>query len=103
MSKPGERPSWYESRLARLLGALTTGCTLAYLPRITSNLSESGIVGSLKFAIQCLMLPGAAVSLIASRNAHDVNIWVIEATDVVFYSGLLYAGLTARARRKDRL
>lgn len=85
---------------SRLIGALVIGASLAFFPRLTSNLPEHGIAGSLKFGIQCLMLPGAAIGMIVSRNAHDISIFVVEIVNVLFYSGLLYAFFTAWSRRK---
>jgi Flp pilus assembly protein TadB len=67
---------------------------------MTSDLPESGILGSLKWGITCLGAPGVVVSLVMAGNVHFVTLWVINAVNVVVYSGLVYFLLTLRARRK---
>jgi hypothetical protein len=57
---------------------------------------DHGAMGSLKFAIQCLMLPGAAVAMVVARNVHGTSIWVIEGVNVVVYFVLLYFLLGAK-------
>jgi hypothetical protein len=87
---------------ARLLGALAIGGTVAFLPRMTSNLPESGIVGSLRLGIECLALPGALIGLIAYHNVHAMSIWIVEATNVILYSGLFYFLLATWAKHETK-
>jgi hypothetical protein len=86
--------------LGRVIGALAIGCVIALLPRLTSNLRESGVVGTIKLAVEGMQLPGAAIGLIVYRNVHAIHLWVVEATNVIFYSGLVYFLLAMWAKQK---
>jgi hypothetical protein len=85
--------------LVRLFGVLILACTAAFLPKVTSNLSESGIEGTIKIVIECAQLPGALVGLIIFRNVHGISLWLVEVTNVIFYSGLFYFLLRAWEHR----
>ena len=87
---------------ARVLSAIFIGCTLGFLPMFTVNLSEHGIVGLLKFGIQGLTLPAAAVGLILTRNVHGIPRFSVEIGNSVLYSWLLYVLLKARSRQKAK-
>jgi hypothetical protein len=86
-------------RFGRLFRALATGSLVAFLPQITANFPESRWRGSIKTAIQFLMLPGAAVALLFDRNVHGIQIWLVEGIDVVFYSALAYFLMVRFVRR----
>jgi|SRR4051812_29035513 hypothetical protein len=102
MSEPVRQNHLSNLELRRALVALVVGWTLAMLPRFTSDLNEYGVVGLLKLGIQCLMLPGAVLGMLVAGNIHGVSILLVETTNAVFYSGLLYALLTALRRRKAK-
>ena len=49
------------------------------------------------------MLPGAFVGLIiAAGGVHDVNPWVVDTANVVFYSALWYFLFTHFAKTKSK-
>jgi hypothetical protein len=72
------------------------------MPRVTLNFPESGVMGTIKLAVQCVQLPGAALGLIVFRNVHGISLWVVEATDVIFYSGLLYFLFATWAKHRTK-
>ena len=76
--------------IARLLLAIVLGCVLTILPNVTANWRESGAGGLLKGTFQWLLMPGFAAAIILYRNAHNYSLWVVEGTNVVFYSWLAY-------------
>jgi hypothetical protein len=84
----------------RMLGALALGCFVAFLPRMTSNLPESGILGSLKLGITWLGAPGLILNLVIAGNVHFVTLWIIDLVNVVVYSGLVYCLLRRRSKHK---
>lgn len=93
------KPSEY---LGSAFGALAIGSAIAFLPRVTTNFSESGIEGSIKVGISFLQLPGVVVGLFVFRNVHGISLWVVDATDVIFYTGLLYFLFAAWAKHKAK-
>jgi hypothetical protein len=93
------KPSEY---VGRVFAALALGCVIAFMPRVTLNFPESGVEGTVRLVVQCLQLPGAAVGLIVFRNVHGISLWVVEATNVIFYSGLSYFLLATWARHKTK-
>lgn len=72
------------------------------MPRVTLNFSESGVEGTIRLAVQCLQLPGAAVGLIVFRNVHGISLWVVEAANVIFYSGLFYFLIATWAKHRTK-
>jgi hypothetical protein len=86
----------------RPLVALALASAVAFLPRVTSNFSESGVEGTIKVIVECMQLPGAVLGLIVFRNVHGISLWVVEAINVIFYSGLFYFLLAAWAKHKTK-
>jgi hypothetical protein len=86
----------------RIFGALALGGVVAFMPRVTLNFSESGVEGTIRLVAQCVQLPGAAVGLIVFRDVHGISLWVVEAANVIFYSGLFYFLLATWAKHKTK-
>ena len=84
--------------ILRLLGALLIGCAVAFLPRMTSDLPESGILGWLKLGIAWLGLPGLILNLIIAGNVHLGALWIINSVNVVVYSVCVYCLLRRWAK-----
>jgi hypothetical protein len=89
--------------LKRLLFALLVGCAVSFLPYITSNFPESGILGSVQLETEYFSLPGTLIDLITAGHVTEVSIWVINAVDIGFYVGLTYYLLTLKARYTQRM
>jgi hypothetical protein len=83
---------------------LLIGCALTILPIAILRLpSDSGMVGSLKWGITNLMVPGTLVGLmVAGGRMDDINPWLSGFANMVFYSGLAYLLLTVSVRLKTR-
>ena len=88
--------------IGRLLSSLALACAIAFVPRATTNLSESGVEGAIRVGIECLQLPGAAFGLIVYRNVHAISLSAVEVINVTFYFIVVYVLLTAWARHKGR-
>ena len=86
----------------RIFGALALGGVVAFMPRVTLNFSESGVEGTIRLVAQCVQLPGAAVGLIVFRNVHGISLWVVEAANVIFYSGLFYVLAATWAKHEPK-
>jgi hypothetical protein len=90
-------------QLRRLSYSLAAGCAVALLPKLMAYWPESGILDTLKFSIGFLMLPGIFVGLIVSAGGvHDVNLWVVDTANVVFYSALWYFLFTHFAKTRSK-
>lgn len=72
------------------IGALALGCILAFLPKVVTNLPESGVLGQVKLGFACLQIPGIVAGLVIYRNVHTINSSVVEAINFVFYAAASY-------------
>jgi len=86
--------------IIRLSVALFVGLGLALLPNITRNWPESGTFGVLRVAINSLAFPGIVVGMIVAGNVHFISRWVLNASNVLFYSWASYLILRAWAKRR---
>lgn len=89
------------TQITRLLLAFVIGCAVAILPNVTANWPESGFAGLLKGGIQWLLMPGVVLVMILYRNVHNYSLWVLEVTNVVFYSWLAYYLMKRKQRKGD--
>jgi hypothetical protein len=90
--------------MSRFFWALLIGCGLTIVPIVVLKLpTDSGIVGSLKWGVTNLMVPGGFVGLIASGGRiDDVNPWLSGFANSLFYFGLAYLSLTVWRRLKSK-
>jgi hypothetical protein len=90
--------------MRRLFFPLLIGCTLAFLPIAILKLpTDSGMVGSLKWGVSELMIPGGFVGLVASGGRiDDINPWLSCFANFLFYFGLAYLALTVWVRFKSK-
>src|SRR5260370_37335126 len=88
--------------MKKLFYPLAFGCAVALMPRATVNLPESGVAGAIKLVVQCVQLPGAALGLIVYRNVHSISLWLVDATNIIFYSGLFYLLFASWAKHKTK-
>jgi hypothetical protein len=90
--------------MRRLVIALSIGCVLTILPIAILKLpSDSGMVGSLKWGITNLMIPGTFIGYIAAGGRiDDINPWLSGFANMVFYFGLAYLFLTVWVKLKTR-
>jgi hypothetical protein len=90
--------------MRRLFLALIIGCVLSILPIAILKLpTDSGMVGSLKWGITNLMVPGGFVGLIASGGRiDDIDPWVSGFANFLFYFAIAYLSLTAWGRLKPK-
>jgi hypothetical protein len=90
--------------MRRLFLALLIGCFFAILPIAILKLpSDSGIVGSLKWGVTNLMIPGGFVGLVASGGRiDDINLWVSGLANFLFYFGIAYLSLIVWGRLKPK-
>ena len=91
--------------MRRFVWALLVGCVLSLLPIAILKLpSDSGMVGSLKWGVTNLMIPGTLVGLmVAGGRMDDINPWLSDFANMVFYFGLAYLLLTVWAKFKTRI
>jgi hypothetical protein len=73
---------------------------LALLPRVARNWPESGTFAVLRTGVNCLAIPGIVLGMITTGNVHLMSLWVLDAGNVVFYSGTSYLILGAWAKRR---
>jgi hypothetical protein len=86
--------------VTRLCFALLVGFGFAFLPTLTRNWPESGALSLLGAVIRSLLLPGVIVGMIVSAgNVHLMSQWILDASNVILYSGVSYLILRARAKR----
>jgi hypothetical protein len=90
--------------MRRFVLALLMGCALTVLPILILRLPpDSGIVGSLKWGVTNLMIPGTLVGLaVAGGRVDDINPWLSGFANMVFYSGLAYALEVVWAKLKTK-
>ena len=90
--------------MRRFVLAFLIGCALTILPIAILKLpSDSGMVGSLKWGITNVMIPGTLVGLmVAGGRIDDINPWLSDFANMVFYSGLAYALVVVWAKLKTK-
>jgi hypothetical protein len=94
-----------EVRMRRFVLALLVGCALSLLPIAILKLpSDSGMVGSLKWGVTNLMIPGSLIGYIAAGGRiDDISSWLAAFANMLFYFGLAYLLLTVWAKFKTRI
>jgi len=90
--------------MRRLVLALLIGCALSILPIAILKLpSDSGTVGSLKWGITNLMIPGTLIGYIAAGGRiDDVSPWLSGFVNMLVYFGLAYLSLTVWVKLKTK-
>jgi hypothetical protein len=90
--------------MMKLFPSLIVGFTLAIVPFVILKLpTDSGMIGSLKWWITNLMIPGNFVGLFAAGDRiDDVNPWLSGLVNFAFYSGLAYLSLMVWVNFKAR-
>jgi hypothetical protein len=93
-----------EVRMRRFVLALLVGCALALLPIAILRLSsDSGMVGSLKWGVTNLMIPGTLVGYTAAGGRiDDISSWLAAFANILFYFGLAYLLLTVWVKLKTK-
>jgi hypothetical protein len=79
--------------MKRLAIALGTGAALVLLGIAVLEIAGNSLaMNSLKWACSIVLAPGVFVGIIASGGRiDDVNMWVADLANVIFYAGLVYA------------
>lgn len=86
-----------------LLRGSLWGLLATVVPLLTYTLFSQSSTHVLNMICVGLMLPGAAVAIIAAAGQiHDTNNWVIISTNFLFYSTLAYMLMKARHRRSEK-
>jgi hypothetical protein len=83
--------------------ALLVGTGLAFLPLSTRNWPESGASGVLRAAINCLAIPGIVVATVVAGNVHLMSLWVLDVSNVVFYSAISFFIVRAWTKHRARV
>jgi hypothetical protein len=85
------------SPIIRLILGLLVGAAVTSLPWLVSRLGIESL-----WPINILHMPGTIVALIFSGwNVHTYDFSLLLAANVVFYTGLTYALLSIREKRKQ--
>ena len=86
--------------MRRLFLSLIMGCVVAIFPIAILKLpSDSGVVGSLKWGVTNLMIPGGLIGLMVSGGKiDDISPWVSGFANFVIYFALAYLLLLVWAK-----
>jgi hypothetical protein len=90
--------------MKRILWAAATGCVLAIFPIVVLRLpSDSGIIGSLKWGVSDLAVPGTLVGFLASGGKiDDISQALSSFSNFLFYFILAYLALSVWAKLKNK-
>jgi hypothetical protein len=92
-------------KIKRLLFGLLVGCMFTFGPVWILKLpSDTGLMGSLKWAGSYVAMPGTFVGLVASGgNIDDINFVIADIANLIFYTVLVYLLLSLWSRHSDKV